>query len=76
MKLSISLPAEDLSRLDEYARTAGIQTRSAAVREAIRLLRHLDLEQEYATAWDEWESSGDAEAWASTAADGVADAAR
>jgi Arc/MetJ-type ribon-helix-helix transcriptional regulator len=76
MKLSVSLPDEDIAVLDEYARASGLRSRSAAVQHAIRLLRHPDLEQNYTAAWDEWESSGEQANWDGTAADGLADAAR
>lgn len=76
MKLSVSLPIEDVAVLDEYARTAGLPSRSAAVQHAIRLLRLPDLEEDYASAWDEWESSGEQAAWDRSAADGLSDAAR
>lgn len=76
MKLSVSLPEEDVAILDEYAHTAGLSSRSAALQHAIQLLRHADLEQDYALAWDEWESSGDQALWETTAADGLAYAAR
>jgi Arc/MetJ-type ribon-helix-helix transcriptional regulator len=76
MKLSVSLPDEDVAALDEYVRTAGLRSRSAAVRYAIRLLRMPDLEQDYAAAWAEWESSGEQAAWDGTSADGLSDAAR
>lgn len=76
MKLSISLPDEDVAALDRYARAAGITTRSAAIQRAIRLLSHPDLDHSYAAAWDEWEASGDAASWEETTADGLADAAR
>ena len=62
--------------LDEYAHASGLSSRSAALQHAIRLLRHADLEQDYASAWDEWESSGEQALWESTVADGLADAAR
>jgi Arc/MetJ-type ribon-helix-helix transcriptional regulator len=76
MKLSISLPDEDLAILDEYARTAGLPSRSAALRHAVRMLRLPDLEQDYEAAWREWETSGEHAAWSVTAADGILDAAR
>jgi Arc/MetJ-type ribon-helix-helix transcriptional regulator len=76
MKLSISLPDEDVAALDEYARAAGLRSRSAAVQHAIRLLHHHDLDQDYSAAWDEWESAGERAAWETTIADGLADAAR
>jgi Arc/MetJ-type ribon-helix-helix transcriptional regulator len=76
VKLSVSLPDEDVAALDNYARAQGLKSRSAAVQRAIRMLRHPDLEQDYIAAWDEWEASGEEAAWESAAADGLADAAR
>jgi Arc/MetJ-type ribon-helix-helix transcriptional regulator len=76
MKLSVSLPDEDVALLDEFARTAGLPSRSAALHHAVRMLRLPELERHYETAWNEWEASGDEAAWATTTADGVADAAR
>ena len=76
MKLSVSLPEEDVATLDSYARSAGLSSRSAALRHAVRLLREVDLEGDYEAAWAEWESSGDEAAWAATDADGTVDAPR
>ncbi len=76
MKLSISLSDEDVAALDRYVRAARLQSRSAAVQRAIRMLRDPDLEDAYAVAWDEWDASGEATAWEVTAPDGLADAAR
>lgn len=76
MKLSVSLSQEDVALLDEYARTVGLRSRSAAMQEAIRLLRHAGLEEDYEAAWAEWESSGERRAWEGTIGDGLADAPR
>jgi Arc/MetJ-type ribon-helix-helix transcriptional regulator len=76
MKLSVSLPDEDVATLDEYARSQGLPSRSAAVHRAVQLLRYPDLEQDYAAAWDEWVTSGDQALWDSTAGDGIVDAPR
>jgi Arc/MetJ-type ribon-helix-helix transcriptional regulator len=76
MKLSVSLPDEDVATLDDYARSQGLSSRSAALQRAIRMLRNPGLEQDYAAAWDEWEASGEEAAWEATAADGLADATR
>ncbi len=76
MKLSISLPEEDVAALDRYAESAGIPSRSAAIQRAIRLLGQAELDDAYAAAWDEWEASGDAVAWEATTADGLSDASR
>lgn len=76
MKLSVSLPDEDVAILDEFARTAGLSSRSAALHHAVRMLRLPALEEDYEAAWQEWETSGEQAAWSVTAADGVVDAAR
>ena len=76
MKLSVSLPEEDVAILDEFARTTGLASRSAALHHAVRMLRLPDLEQDYEAAWQEWEASGDQAAWSVTAADGIINAAR
>ncbi len=76
MKLSVSLPDEDVAILDEFVRTAGLPSRSAALHRAVRMLRLPELDQDYEAAWNEWEASGNHKAWDVTAADGIADAAR
>ncbi|TWP32494.1 ribbon-helix-helix domain-containing protein [Leekyejoonella antrihumi] len=76
MKISVSLPEEDVAALDEFARAAGLRSRSAALHRAITMLRLPQLEQDYEAAWDEWAASGEQEAWDTTSADGIADAAR
>ncbi len=76
MKLSVSVSEEDVALLDEYARASGFRPRSAAVQHAIQLLRHPALEEDYAAAWDEWESSGEGARWEGTAEDGLIDASR
>ena len=72
MKVSVSIPDEDVRFLDEYAREQGLESRSAAVHRAVRLLRTAELAEAYQAAWEEW-NSGDATAWDRTAGDGVAD---
>jgi Arc/MetJ-type ribon-helix-helix transcriptional regulator len=76
MKLSVSLPAEDVATLDEYVRATGLPSRSAAVQHAVRMLRLPHLEQDYEAAWAEWEAAGDQAAWNAATADGMTDAAR
>lgn len=72
MKISVSLPDADVEYLDEYAREQRLGSRSAALQQAVRSLRVAELGADYEGAWDEWESSGDAEAWEQTAGDGLA----
>jgi Arc/MetJ-type ribon-helix-helix transcriptional regulator len=70
MKLSVSLPVEDVEFLDAYAESQG-QSRSAAVHAAVRMLRSSRLGEAYADAWQDWLESGDADAWDATASDGL-----
>jgi hypothetical protein len=70
MKLSVSLSDTEVALLDSYARSAGLASRSAALQHAIRLLRQADLEQDYALAWDEWDTV-DRGVWESTTGDGL-----
>ncbi len=71
MKLSISVSEADVTVLDAYVRASGLGSRSAAVQHAIRLLRQADLEQDYAAAWEDWESSGERAAWEGVTGDGL-----
>ncbi len=70
MKVSVSLPDEDVEFLDEYARTRGFRSRSAVVHKAVRLLRSAELGAAYADAWIEWSDSGEADLWDPAAGDG------
>jgi Arc/MetJ-type ribon-helix-helix transcriptional regulator len=70
MKLSVSLPGEDVDFLDAYARERGLESRSAAVQQAVRLLRIGELGAAYETAWDEWAAS-DAQVWDDAIDDGL-----
>lgn len=75
MKLSVSLPDDDVRFLDEYAGSSGMSSRSAVLHEAVTQLRLRNLEQDYADAYDEW-AAGDADLWDATTGDGVIRAAR
>jgi Arc/MetJ-type ribon-helix-helix transcriptional regulator len=76
MKMSVSLPEDDIAFVDDYASRAGLPSRSSVLHEAIRMLRTADLERDYAAAWQEWETSEDSTLWDRTAADGLSDAPR
>jgi Arc/MetJ-type ribon-helix-helix transcriptional regulator len=71
MKVSVSLPDEDVEFLDEYASGHGMPSRSAAVHKAVRLLRASGLGAAYEEAWSEWDGSGERELWEPTVNDGV-----
>ena len=71
MKVSVSLPDEDIEFLDAYARSVGARSRSAVLQRAVRLLRETELGPAYAQAWQEWEAGGDSEVWESVSDDGL-----
>lgn len=70
MKLSVSLPDDDVEFLDDYVARKGSGTRSAALQRAVQLLRAAELGPAYEAAWREW-SDGDAAAWEPTTLDGL-----
>jgi Arc/MetJ-type ribon-helix-helix transcriptional regulator len=76
MKVSISLPEEDVAYIDEYAVRVGAPSRSAVLQHAVGLLRTSELESAYDEAFQEWHESGEHDVWATTLADGLADAPR
>jgi len=71
MKVSVSLPEEDVDFLDQYAKKEGYESRSAVLQKAVRLLRASGLGADYEEAWREWAASGEDELWESTSADGL-----
>jgi Arc/MetJ-type ribon-helix-helix transcriptional regulator len=71
VKVSVSLPAEDVRFLDDYAQVQGLDSRSAALHRAVRLLRTMELREAYQSAWDEWVAEGEAEAWEPATRDGL-----
>jgi Arc/MetJ-type ribon-helix-helix transcriptional regulator len=71
MKVSVSLPDEDVEFLDSYAQARGIGSRSAVMHQAVGLLRAAQLGDAYEEAWAAWDSSADAEAWDRAAGDGL-----
>ena len=71
MKVSVSLPEDDVEFLDSYAQAQGIESRSAVLHKAVGLLRASQLGNAYEEAWASWSASGDAEAWEAAVADGL-----
>jgi Arc/MetJ-type ribon-helix-helix transcriptional regulator len=71
MKVSISLPEEDVAFLDAYARSQGVESRSAVVHKAVRMLRVSELGEAYEAAFTSWDDEEEAAAWDLVAADGL-----
>ena len=71
MKLSVSLPDEDIEYLDAYAERQGLSSRSAALKKAVRLLRASELGAAYEDAGAEWAARDDSVLWDGATSDGV-----
>jgi hypothetical protein len=72
VKLSLSLSNEDVEFLDRYAAEHAVDSRSGVVQRAVSLLRAIELGDDYAAAWEEWQS-GDAALWETAVGDALAD---
>ena len=70
MKLSVSIPDDDVEFIDHYAGEHGLDTRSGVVQRALSLLRATELGEDYAAAWREW-TDADGVLWEETVADGL-----
>jgi Arc/MetJ-type ribon-helix-helix transcriptional regulator len=70
MKISMSLPDEDVFFLDAYAEAKGLPSRSAALHKAVRLLRASGLASAYEAASLEWDDD-DGSLWDVTTSDGL-----
>ena len=71
MKMSVSLPEEDIEFLDTYVKDQSAGSRSAALHKAVELLRAAQLADAYEDAWGSWAASDDPGAWESALADGL-----
>jgi Arc/MetJ-type ribon-helix-helix transcriptional regulator len=71
MKVSVSLPGDDVAFLDSYANAHAYPSRSAVVHQAIQALRFGELHEAYGEAWAEWGASGEADSWDAVVGDGV-----
>ena len=70
MKVSVSLPDDDVEFLDTYAEREGITSRSAVLHKAVRMLRASELGPLYEDAWAEWDTSADSALWDTATGDG------
>ncbi len=66
MKISVSLPDNDIAFLDAQG-----PNRSATVHEAIAALRQSQLTDQYQQAYADWVESGDSQLWDGVLTDGV-----
>jgi len=75
MKLSVSLPEDDVRFIDAYSRDAQLNSRSAAIQKAVQSLRESLLAEEYDQMFSDSGYLAETDAWNSTAADGLDDEA-
>ncbi len=69
MKLSVSLPDEDVAFLDQVASDRSLDSRSAAVQAAVRALREQSMVEDYLEAY--LEHRDDSHAWDAVTGDGL-----
>lgn len=70
MKLTVNLHANEINFLDRYASSRGIESRSVAIRVAVRDLRIRELVDDYASAWTEADEQ-DGRVWDQSSKDGL-----
>ena len=70
VKLSVSIPDDDLAFIDQYASQHQVPSRSSVLQRAVALLLASEFGDDYAAAWSEWESSSAGD-WETTVADGL-----
>ena len=71
MKLSISVPDEQVELIDRVMTAQGLTSRSAAIQQGIELWLNQALVEDYTAAFREWDASGESAEWESVAADGL-----
>lgn len=71
MRISVNLPEDDVRFLDAYASEHDLGSRSAALQQAVALLRGQWVSSAYEEAWTTWEASKEGTAWESTIGDGI-----
>ena len=64
MRVSASLPAEDVEFLDTFRRANGFRSRSSVLHLAIYMLQGAQLTSSYEAAWAEWRDTPDSVDWA------------
>lgn len=71
MKISISVPDEQVELIDRVMTAQGLTSRSAAIQQGIELWLNQALVDDYAAAFKEWDGSGDSAAWEAVVGDGL-----
>ena len=74
VKISVSLPEDDVEFLDGDVRSQGVGSGypPAVVRKAVGLLRASELGSAYEEAWQEWFDSDEEAVWETAVGDGIA----
>lgn len=70
MKISVSLPDEDIAYIDRYAKVSNSSSRSAVIHKAVAMLKTSELTSDYEAAFSEWTDEDEA-AWSQANADGL-----
>ena len=76
MKVSVSLPDEDVEFLDRYAASSGHRLSIRRTPQGRPPAQGDGVGPAYEQAWADWASDDDSDLWETTTGDGLADAAR
>ena len=71
MKLSVSLPEDDVAFIDRFLEETEDDSRSAVIQRAIAMLRAAQLVDAYEEAFREWHDSGEGDVWDAAVGDGI-----
>ena len=74
VKVSTTLPAEDIAFLESYAQRHDLPSRAAAHHAAVKSLRRAELSAQYGDAYEQWAHTGEAAAWDCVVGDGLGQA--
>lgn len=71
MKISISLPSEQVAFIERYRKAHQLDNRSEAFQHVLSELQEKELEEAYRAAGEEWKNSEDAALWDNVSGDGL-----
>ena len=71
MRVSVILSGDDVAYLESLEASGRYDSQSAALQQAVRLLRASELGDAYEAAWAEWEGSDDEKCWSASSADAL-----
>ncbi len=72
-KLSISVDRNWIQFIDNYRKTHHVRSKSEVIEQALKLLKHAELREQYKDAYQEWFNSSEESVWDAVSGDGISD---